>query len=350
MKFTSTQLGLTFLGIALLAAPAGFAQQSSVPDQYQGVSHPPLDDEIVATPDTPAPAPEQTVKPKPSPAVPMPPPPPPATASETAPAQTVASAPAPAPRYSPTPAAPVVTTGPSDYDSHRWDNTDYGIVTKALPPGDDNPQTPPYATDTTVLHVRSNPAPQASGPSNQLPAGAQIRIRIDQALSTDSTQAGAPFSGRVMLNVMENGSVIIPSGSTMRGRVVQVDQGHHFGPGASLRLRPDVVILPDGTAYHLDAQVAYSNANGTRVGGEGAVQPSSHVVKKSIEYGATMGTGAIVGAAIAGPPGALAGTIIGAGLVTTHLLLQHPDDASIPAGSDVTFSLTEPLYLIPTRN
>ncbi|HEU4983270.1 MAG TPA: hypothetical protein VFT88_11365 [Acidobacteriaceae bacterium] len=349
MKFTSTQLGLTFLGIALLAAPAGFAQQSSVPDQYQGVSHPPLDDEIVATPDTPAPAPEQTVKPKPSPAVPMPPPPP-ATASETAPAQTVASAPAPAPRYSPTPAAPVVTTGPSDYDSHRWDNTDYGIVTKALPPGDDNPQTPPYATDTTVLHVRSNPAPQASGPSNQLPAGAQIRIRIDQALSTDSTQAGAPFSGRVMLNVMENGSVIIPSGSTMRGRVVQVDQGHHFGPGASLRLRPDVVVLPDGTAYHLDAQVAYSNADGTRVGGEGAVQPSSHVVKKSIEYGATMGTGAIVGAAIAGPPGALAGTIIGAGLVTTHLLLQHPDDASIPAGSDVTFSLTEPLYLIPTRN
>jgi len=349
MKFTSTQLGLTFLGIALLAAPAGFAQQqSSTPDQYQGVSHPPLDDEIVATPDTPAPAPEQGVKPKPSPAVPMPPPPP-ATASETAPLPTVASAPATAPRYSPPSAAPVVTTGPSD-NPHRWDNTDYGIVTVPVPPGQDNPQTPPYATDTTVLHVRSNPAPQASGPSNQLPAGAQIRIRIDQALSTDETQAGAPFSGRVMLNVMENGSVIIPAGSTMRGRVVQVDQGHHFGPGASLRLRPDVVVLPDGTAYHLSAQVAYSNADGTQVGSEGAVQPSSHVVKKSIEYGATVGTGAIVGAAIAGPPGALAGTIIGAGLVTTHLLLPHPDDASIPAGSDITFSLTEPLYLIPTRN
>lgn len=344
MKFTSTQLGLTFLGIALLAAPAGFAQQqSSTPDQYQGVSHPPLDDEIVATPDTPAPAPEQTAKPKPSPAVPMPPPPP-ATASETA------SAPATAPRYSPPSASPVVTTGPSD-NPHRWDNTDYGIVTKALPPGDDNPQTPPYATDTTVLHVRDNPSQAAaSGPSNQLPAGAQIRIRVDQALSTEDTQAGAPFSGKVMLNVLENGSVIIPAGSMLRGRVVQVDQGHHFGPGASLRLRPDVVVLPDGTAYHLSAQVAYSNADGTQVGSEGALQPSSHVVKKSIEYGATMGTGAIVGAAIAGPPGALAGTIIGAGLVTTHLLLQHPDDASIPAGSDITFSLTEPLYLIPTRN
>ncbi|HET8636100.1 MAG TPA: hypothetical protein VFL96_04545 [Acidobacteriaceae bacterium] len=344
MKLTSTQLGLTFLGIALLAAPAGFAQQqSTVPDQYQGVSHPPLDDEIVATPDMPAP----TVKPKPSPAVPMPPPPPPSTASETSTAPVIASAPAPAPRYSSPSAAPVVTTGPSD-NPHRWDNTDYGIVTTPVAQGDDDPGLPLPYDGPAVLRVRNNPA--ASGPSNQLPAGAQIRIRIDQALSTDETQAGAPFSGRVMLNVMENGSVIIPAGSTMRGRVVQVDQGHHFGPGASLRLRPDVVVLPDGTAYHLDAQVAYSNADGTQVGSEGAVQPSSHVVKKSIEYGATMGTGAIVGAAIAGPPGALAGTIIGAGLVTTHLLLQHPDDASIPAGSDITFSLTEPLYLIPTRN
>ena len=140
MKFTSTQLGLTFLGIALLAAPAGFAQQqSSTPDQYQGVSHPPLDDEIVATPNTPAP--EHAVKPKPSPAVPMPPPPP-SSASETASAP--ASASTPAPRYSSPSAAPVVTTGPSD-TPHRWDNTDYGIVTKALSPGEDNPQTPPYA-------------------------------------------------------------------------------------------------------------------------------------------------------------------------------------------------------------
>lgn len=350
MKPNSTRLTLACLAIAALAAPAGFAQQqSSIPDQYQGVSHPPLDDQIVATPDTPAPAPAQMVKPKPSPAVPMPPPPPPSTASETASAPI--PAPAPAPGYTPRSDAPVVTTGPSDNDTHRWDNTDYGIVTKPLPPGEDNPQTPPYAPDTTVLHVRDNPSPAgASGPSNQLPAGAQIRIRLAEALSTDDTQVGAPFHGKVILNVMENGSVIIPAGSMLRGRVVQVDQGHHFGPAASLRLRPDVVVLPDGTAYHLYAQVAYSNADGIQVGSEGAVQPTSHVVKKSIEYGATMGTGAIVGAALGGPPGALAGTLIGAGLVTTHLLLQHPDDASIPAGSDITFSLTEPLYLIPTRN
>jgi hypothetical protein len=242
-----------------------------------------------------------------------------------------------------------VTTGPSAADTHRWDNTDYGIVTTPLAPGEDNPQTPPYATDTTVLHVRDSRA-TSSASSNQLPAGAQIRIRIAEALSTDETQVGAPFNGKVMVSVIQNGSVIIPAGSTMRGRVVEVSQGHHFGPAASIRLRPDLVVLPDGTAYHLHAQVAYSSADGTQVGSEGALEPSSHVVKKSIEYGATMGTGAIVGAAVAGPPGALAGTLIGAGLVTTHLLLQQPDDTSIPAGSDVTFSLTEPLYLIPTRN
>jgi hypothetical protein len=345
MKLNSTRLTVACLAIAALAAPAGFAQQQQQQpansDPYQGVSHPPLDDQIVATPDTPAP------KPKPSPVVPMPPPPPPATYEAATPE--TASASAAAPRYSAPSDAPVVTTGPSAADTHRWDNTDYGIVTTPVPPGEDNPQTPPYGVDTTVLHVRDSRA-TSSAPSNQLPAGAQIRIRLAEALSTDETQVGAPFNGKVMVNVIQNGSVIIPAGSTMRGRVVQVSQGHHFGPAASIRLRPDLVVLPDGTAYHLHAQVAYSSADGTQVGSEGALEPSSHVVKKSIEYGATMGTGAIVGAAVAGPPGALAGTLIGAGLVTTHLLLQHPDDASIPAGSDVIFSLTEPLYLTPTRN
>ena len=42
----------------------------------------------------------------------------------------------------------------------------------------------------------------------------------------------------------------------------------------------------------------------------------------------------------------LAGTLIGAGMVTTHLLLQHPTAAVVPAGSEIVFSLTEPMDLI----
>ena len=340
MKFNGIQWSLACVGIAMLAVPAAYAQQqSTASDQYQGVSQPPPDDSIVVTPDTPEPAP---VKPKPSPYVSVPPPPP-VTASAS-------SYPTISPRSSSSDAPVITNAAPSD--PHRWDNTDYGIVTVPLAPGQDDPSIIPPNDDTAVLHVRDNPSQIAanSGPSNELPAGTQIRIRIAEALSTDDTPVNAPFHGRVMVNVMHSGSVIIPAGSTLRGHVVEVSQGHHFGPAATLRLRPDMVVLPDGTAYHIYAQAEASNADDTRIGSEGAIRPGSHTTRNSVEYGAGVGSGAIVGAAIGGPPGALAGTIIGAGLVTTHLLMQHPNDAAVPAGSDITFGLTEPLYLIPTRN
>lgn len=332
MKISSNRWTLVCLGIAAMAAPAAFAQQqqSSAPDQYQGVSQPPSDDTIVAAPDTPPSA----AKVKPSPAVSVPPP------SASSPVASQPPAPAPAP-------SPASTDNDSQYD-----NTDYGIVTVPAGQSMDTTSTP---SDTATLHTRSSDNPDddivhVSVPANELQAGTEIRVRMSEELSTGSTAEGSPFEGRVMMDVLKEGSVIIPSGSTLKGRVVYVSQGHHLGPAATLRLRPDVVILPDGTAYHLHAQVMSSWAEGTRTGSEGAIQPSVHVVKNSVEYGVGVGTGALVGGELAGPAGVLAGSLVGAGLVTTHILLQHPQAAVVPAGSEIIFSLTEPLDLTPTRN
>ena len=327
MKFIGNRWAIVCLSVAVVAAPVAFAQQQPQDNssQYEGVSHPPSDDSIVATEDQPATPPPAAHIAKPSPQIYAPAPPQQATQ----------------------------VTSSAQNTTSSYDNTDYGIVTV---PQAANPSYPPMSGDTAVLHTRpgynANADIVTSVPSspNELPEGTEIRITLNNALSTNYTTVGAPFEGHVMMDVMNNGSVIIPAGSTLRGHVTQVSQGHHFGPAATLRLRPETVILPDGTAYHLYAQVIDSWANGTRTGSEGGIQPSAHVVKKTVEYGVGVGTGAMVGAELAGPPGALAGSLIGAGLVTTHLLTQHPTAATVPAGSELIFSLTEPMDLTPTRN
>lgn len=328
MKINGNRWVLACLSIAVMAAPAAFAQQQpSASDAYQGVSQPP-DDAIVATPDTPPPAEQPAATPKPSPAIP-------------------AAAPSPAPAATPRYSAPSHPQPDSSYD-----NTDFGIVTVPVSKNVQNDFD--GSSDGAVLHTREdadydivNPPP---GPANELPAGTEIRVRLGDALSTSETTVGSPFHGQIMVDVLKGGSVIIPAGSTLRGRVVQVSQGHHFGPAATLRLRPDIVILPDGTAYHLHAQVYSSEAEGTKTGSEGGIKPTTHALKKTAEYGVGVGTGAMVGAELAGPAGALAGSLVGAGVITTHLLLQHPEAATVPAGSEVDFSLTEPLDMTPTRN
>ena len=131
---------------------------------------------------------------------------------------------------------------------------------------------------------------------------------------------------------------------------MQVTQGRRMGNRATIRLRPDAVILPDGTAYHLFAQAISTSQPGTKTDQEGGIQPTAHITKDLAEYGAGAGGGAIVGGVLGGPVGAGAGALVGAGVVTTHLLLQKPQEARVEEGSEIVFSLTEPMDLLPTRN
>jgi hypothetical protein len=312
MKEKGNSLALIAFASTLLLASAGFAQQASQPPN-QGVSNPPADDNIVTSQDEPA----NTSTAKPSPAV------------STQPA---ASTPA-----TTAPAAP--TTNP-----------DYGIVTSvpdasasATAPANATLEKRPYNPDEDIVGY-------IPSPSNELAEGTNIRARLMDTLSTKETNAGTAFKAQVAVDVYKDGRIIIPAGSELRGRVVSVTQGHHFGPSATLRLRPDVVILPDGTAYHLYGQVVESKAPNTRTDREGGIQPASNLKKNALAYGAGAGTGAVVGAQIAGPQGALIGSLVGAGVITVHILMQHPEIAEVPKGAIVTFSLTEPMDLMPTRN
>ena len=311
MRKTGTSLALIAFASTLLLVPAGFAQQAAQ-SPNTGVSNPPADDTITVSQDDPAPAP------KPSPAV---------------------------------AAAPAAPVNPPATTTATASNPDEGIVT-SLP---SSASTPAPATSATLeTRPAYNPDSDIVGyvpsPNNELAEGTNIRVRLLDSLSTKETNAGTAFKAQVATDVYKNGRVIIPAGSELRGRVVGVTQGHHFGTASTLRLRPDVVILPDGTAYHLFAQVIESKAPNTRTDSEGGIQPSSHLKKDAIEYGAGVGTGALVGAKIAGVHGAVIGSLVGAGVITVHMMMQHPEMAEVPKGSIVTFSLTEPMDLMPTRN
>jgi hypothetical protein len=123
----------------------------------------------------------------------------------------------------------------------------------------------------------------------------------------------------------------------------------HFGGHGSLRLKPEVVILPDGTRFEMHAETTGTPGSKTKMGAEGSIYPGSRAKKDGIEYGAVVGTGVVAGAVIAGPVGALTGGLIGAGVVTTHLMVDHPQTILEP-GSMLLFTLTEPMDLMPASN
>lgn len=285
------------------SAPPAQDQQPTQDQSMTGVSHPPADNTIQADEDVPMPT--VAPKPKPSAAIPF------------------------------VPARPAATVQPGD--------PDYGIVTSV-----------PTTTDATLTKRSWNPDDDIVNfvPSdpNELASGTNIRVRLSNGLSTAETLRGESFRAIVERDVYKDGRVIIPAGAEMRGRVVAVSQGHHIGPHATLRLRPEMIVLPDGTAYHLYAEAVQSKAPGTRADEEGGIEAAPHYKKDAIEYGAGTGAGAIVGGEIAGPVGAGVGSLVGASAVTAHMIMGKPSVANLPQGSMLVFSLTEPMALTPTKN
>jgi hypothetical protein len=292
-----------------LAATGLVAQQSSQTSPYEGTSNPPPDDTIITS--------EQPVPiPKPPAGHPM---------QQTA-------APQPAPQVlnpSPT-AAPVAQT--------YGDGTDEGIVGVA-------PSSPGLVTRAASADPDGDIVHPAPLPPGTLGEGTLIRVQLINEISSSLSEQGEPFRSRVVSDVMQDGRIVIPAGAEIDGRVAQVSTGHFAGHG-SLLLEPQTVTLENGRKYQLHAMIASTPGSNLRVGPEGIITPGSRLKKDGYEYAGVGGGGMIVGAALGGPVGMLAGGIIGAGVVTTHLLVSHPQ-ANLETGSYLMLTVTKQLRLVP---
>jgi hypothetical protein len=177
--------------------------------------------------------------------------------------------------------------------------------------------------------------------------GTTIRVRLLQRLSTVSSEKGEAFRTMVASDVVQEGRVVIPAGTEIDGQVIRVSSGHVGGHG-SMRLAPEVVVMPDGTRFRLHAEVTSTPGTSTRVSNEGNITPGSRLKRDGIEYGGAVGAGLVAGGILGGPAGAAAGSLIGAGVITVHLLVSHPQ-ATLEQGTNMMLTLTEPLDLVPAR-
>jgi len=296
---TMTHFSRATLATLVLSSPFLFAQDK--PSPYQGVSQPPAADAITTTEQAPATPPPAAVAPAP------------------------AAAPAPAKASNPdagiieTPLPPDAATLQGRNLDVAGDNTDAGVVT------------------------------YVPGPANALPAGTVFRVRMLQDVDAGSSAPNTPFKGTVTQDIMRNGKVVVPQGSELRGRIVYATAGNRLNGGSVIHLRPDEFVLPDGTRYHLHAQVIDTLGSDTKAKGEGNIVANQHGKRTAAEFALGTGSGAIIGAAVGGGVGAVVGTAVGAGVVTVHWLRTNWS-ANLPADSTVVFSMTDPMLLNPVQD
>lgn len=274
--------------------------------------------------------------------------------SATSPAKPSAYVPYTAPAAVPPPPQTSNTT------SLKFD-PDAAIVMTTEPPADQNGEVyGPYRPYTGAKTLTRRPAQPddidadvvTSVPirAGEVPEGTLLKVRMDDALSTQSTIRGSEFTATVTEDVQHNGRVVIPVGSILDGMVTEVRGGRRISGRAAIHLEPRRVTLPDGTYYVVHAQVIDTNdENNVSVNEEGTILRRDHAKETLAIASAATGSAAVAGAMIGGGVGAAVGAGIGAG-ASTILWLKQDRQAALPKNTALTFSLTTAMKMQPLQD
>jgi len=200
----------------------------------------------------------------------------------------------------------------------------------------------PQATTPQAGTTGAGPAPQTSQATTppppavvQLPEGTSIRVRLDQDLGSNTSNAGDSFQATVADNVIVHGQTIIAKGARADGEVVDAKPLGKFKGGALLAVKLDRVhtrwgSYPVETSSIERAEKGKGKRSATMIGG-GA------------------GLGALIGGLAGGGKGAAIGALAGGGAGTAGTAFTGNKKIELPAETLLTFKLEHPVRVTEER-
>lgn len=165
-----------------------------------------------------------------------------------------------------------------------------------------------------------------------LPVGTELDVRLQTALSSETNQVEDRFEATTAVDVRENGRVLIPAGSRVRGVVTDVRKAGRLDRKGSLSLSFDQITI-GGRNYAIRGSVVEAlESGGYREDAE--------------KIGAGAAVGGIIGGILGGVKGAIAGVLIGGGGVVAA---TEGEDVDLAPGTVLRMRLDQPLDVRLTR-
>lgn len=184
-------------------------------------------------------------------------------------------------------------------------------------------------------------------------ANEAFHVRIGETLKSDETRVGDTFSTTVVDPVYSsNGVELVPSGSTIAGRVTAVQKARKDGNPGSLTVSFYNLRLPNGRSAAINGSLTELESGKTSSDNEGTAT-AKKTSRRNLKFiGGGAGGGALIGALAGGGKGAAIGAGVGAGVGFIAKKLRKGSEAEVKSGTEFGVILNRPVSLPayrPTR-
>ncbi len=192
-------------------------------------------------------------------------------------------------------------------------------------------QTPPRE------EPRPQPQPQVQPRPVTLtvPTGTQFAVRMEEELSTETNVPGDPFTA--VLDdpiVAADGTVLIPAGATVRGRVTAAEKSDRVGETAVIKVAFEAISF-NGRSYPLQASVVEANPER---------RTRTTTAQSAAKVAGAAAAGAILGQVLGkNTESTLKGAAVGAAAGTAIAMGTADVDAVLPVGSRMVIRLDAPV-------
>ena len=176
------------------------------------------------------------------------------------------------------------------------------------------PRTTPRSTPQAI--EPAGPTEVNTSARGVIPVGQELDVRLQNTLSSETSTVEQRFEATTAVDLMQDGRVLVPAGSVVRGVVSDVKRPGRVDRVGSLTLSFDRMVVR-GREYPIRGMA-------TQVFESGGIRDEVGTA------GAGAGVGGVIGGLIGGLKGAVLGAVIGAG---GAIAATEGKDVHLPAGS-----------------
>ncbi len=189
-----------------------------------------------------------------------------------------------------------------------------------------------------------------------VPAGTNVPIIMDSAIDSDTSQDGDEFAARTSEDLSVDGSIVVPAGSVISGRITQLISPKTLNRSGSVALKFDTVTTPDNRQLPLVANLVTRSGVIHARRGLKDIAMDTGVVAAPMVIGGLIGIlagnsnttskpGAISNTKISKSSAAMIGLGVGVAIGVAVLLAKKGKKVDVRPGDELKIELAEELRM-----